>query len=101
MEGFNIDKFEKSLFELFKYEDNSPNTYTQSCRLQETLKSFVFNPVVKLKRITHERLALLLHLGEYIYGYEGKPDQAMLPFEQAVDLASRLYPTLNQSKELA
>jgi hypothetical protein len=32
---------------------------------------------------------------------EGKPDKAIYSFEMAVDLASRLYPTLEGSSELA
>jgi hypothetical protein len=96
-----MNKFESTLHRLFVYEDNKPSTYVDSNRLQDSVKSYLFNPLVKMKRLTKNRLDLLLRLGEYVYGMEGKPDQAFYPFEMAVDLASRLFPTLSGSPELA
>jgi hypothetical protein len=101
MSDRHTDALEKAMEGLFKYEDNNPDTYTVSRAVEKAVKAYVFNPLVKLKRITFSRLHLLLHLGEYIYGMEGKPDEAMYPFEQAVELASRLYPTLKGNPELA
>jgi hypothetical protein len=92
---------EAAFDKLFLYNDNSPETYQGSNTYHEALKSYAFSPLVKLHRNTKERLDLLLRLGEYIYGMEGKPDKALYPFEMAVDLASRLYPTLSGSPELA
>jgi hypothetical protein len=66
---------------LFTYEDNNPATYDISRKMEKSVKAYIFNPLVKLKRVTFPRLSILLRLGEYIYGMEGKPDQALYPFE--------------------
>ena len=50
---------------------------------------------------TEEKLDLLLHYGEFIYGMDGRPEKAIAPFHEAVDLASKLYPTLMGSDRLA
>ena len=86
---------------IFNYDDNNPDTYAPCRVLSQTVKNYVFHPLVKLKRRSHNQLQLLLKLGEFIYAMESKPDQAVYPFEQAVELASLLYPTLNGCSELA
>lgn len=59
------------------------------------------NPIVRLKRKSKKRLELLLGLGKYYYTYLGKPEIAIVPFQQAVDLASELFPTLQGHELLA
>jgi hypothetical protein len=72
---------EEALSELFNYDDNDPETYENCRMISDIVKAYCFNPLVKLKRKTAERLKLLLKIGEYIYSYESRPDDAIYPFE--------------------
>jgi hypothetical protein len=80
MSDETLDQFERAMEVLFTYDDNNPATYESSRATEKAVRAYLFNPIVKLKRVTFSRLHLLLRLGEYCYGMEGKPDVAMYPF---------------------
>jgi hypothetical protein len=70
-----------ALAKQFDFDDNDPTTFKRSYELEQVTKAYLDNPLVKLKRKTFERLGLLHHLGEYIYGMEGNHEAALKPFE--------------------
>jgi hypothetical protein len=82
-----LDAFEKTLLEMFTFDDNEPSTFDGSRTMFPVVSAYLENPFVMLKRISIARLRLLLRVGEYLYGMLGYHDKAILPLEQAVKLA--------------
>jgi hypothetical protein len=54
-----LNVLERLFLAHFTFDDNDPSTYESSRKVFQTLRAYLANPFVKLKRFTHERLVLL------------------------------------------
>jgi hypothetical protein len=76
-----LDAFEQTLVDTFTFDDNNPASYSPSKAVFDVVRAYLENPFILLKRISINRLRLLLRIGEFLYGMNGRHDLAIVPLE--------------------